>query len=61
MLTKPLSELTDTELLDLLDSVSAEVKRRTSLSIDPDVDNQEALKRAADYFVTAVNQAITHR
>jgi len=61
MLNKPITELTDNELLDLLDSVSAEVKRRNSLSMAPDDANDAAaLNRAANYFVDAI-QTLTNR
>lgn len=52
MFVKPLSELTDSELLDILDTVSSEVKKRNSL-VGSD-DDQEAIKRAAEYFASLV-------
>lgn len=62
MFTKPLSELSDTELLDVLDLVSAEVKRRNSLSFSPEGEDEgAAIKRAAEYFSTMVQQSVTHR
>lgn len=56
---KPLIELTDVELLDVLDLVSSEVKRRNSVIDDQEYD-QEAMKRAADFFVEAV-KSVTRR
>jgi hypothetical protein len=58
---RPLPELTDTELLDLLDLVSAELKKRNSLGVNPnDADTQESVRRATDYFV-GLARSITNR
>lgn len=63
MLSKPLEELTDTELLDLLDLVSDEVKRRNSLNVhlgNEDVEDQ-SVKRAIDFLSNAVSNLSTNR
>ena len=55
MFSKPLKEMTDTEVLDALDAVSAEVKRRNSLSGDYELGvDPDALKRAVSEFASAV-------
>lgn len=49
---KQLRELPDSSLLDLLDAVSAEVKRRNSLSMSPqDPDEKESLERATKTII----------
>jgi hypothetical protein len=52
MTTQSLTHLNDTELLDLLDQVSAEVKRRNTLvpSESESFVDQEALKNATAAF-----------
>jgi hypothetical protein len=56
MFTKPLKELTDTEVLDLLDLVSEEVKRRNSLNacLSEDGYDDQAMKRATDFISNAI-------
>ena len=59
-LTRPLSELNDAELLNLLDEVSGEVKKRNSLSMNPeDEEDREALKRATEAFAEVIRSAVT--
>jgi len=49
---KPLKELTDAELLNLLDKVSGEVKIRNSLKLEAIGRNpQEAIKTAINTFM----------
>lgn len=49
---KPLKQLTDTELLDLLDKVSEEVKTRNTLKLDAINRNpEEAIKTAVSTIV----------
>lgn len=56
MFVKPLEELTDTEVLDLLDLVSEEVKRRNSLNacLGEDGYDDQAVKRATEYLSDAI-------
>lgn len=59
--TKPLTELSDTELLDLLDLVSAEVKRRNNLAPqDPEVESfldPDVLRQATSAFAEMLKGA----
>ena len=58
ILSKPLKELGDTELLNLLDQVSDEVKRRNSLVVESDgVEDSEALRRAVSAFADVMRAA----
>jgi hypothetical protein len=58
-----LRKLSDTELLDLLDQVSDEVKRRNTLVSPSDgVCDEESLGRAADLFAEIMREATSkHR
>jgi hypothetical protein len=63
MLNKPLSEISDSDLLDLLDQVSEEVKRRNSLHASPSQnvsslggpDDEDSMKRAIEYFAQVMS------
>jgi hypothetical protein len=54
---KSLSELTDTELLELLEKVSNEVKTRNTLKLDAIRRNpEEAIKTAINTFVENMDE-----
>ena len=54
---KPLKELTDTELLDFMDKVSAEVKTRNTLKLDAIGRHpEEAIRTAIDTFVNNIDR-----
>lgn len=57
MIYKPLSEFSDTELLDLLDIVSNEVKRRNSLNPSQNpMETKRAIEFLSDMFKTVSKQ-----
>lgn len=57
LLTKPIGELNDEELLDLLDFVSDEVQRRNTLFKQGSAIDPSSIGRAVDAFAEALRSA----